>query len=70
MRAAALAADEPFTPVRDDHLGTLALGHLGRIELDLVRANDAVGTIAASDEWREAFVIGSFINRCRASTSR
>ena len=36
--AAASATDQPVMPIRDGHLGTVALRHLGRIGLELVTA--------------------------------
>jgi hypothetical protein len=36
--AAALGADEPLVPVGDGHLGSVALGHRGRVGLGLVPA--------------------------------
>ena len=41
--AAALAADEPFTPFRDSYLGTVTLSHLGGIGLALVATIEPPG---------------------------
>jgi hypothetical protein len=36
MAATAPRAHQPFAPIEDGHLGTVSLGHFGRVGLDLM----------------------------------